>query len=174
VVSTGTPAGTGGRDWITTGMPSSPAARSLASVIAPPLSLVTSTSMRCSRSSSRSASRVNGPLASSVRSRGGIGGSGGSTERTRNQCSPSPANAASPPRPVVRKTRRPSPGSASAAAASVGTQCQRSPSPGVQPGRRSTSSGIPSSVVAAAAEALMVAANGWVASTTAAIRSARR
>ncbi len=92
---------------------------------------------------------------------------GGSTDRTTKCGSVRSANAARPRRPVVRRTRRPSPGSSAAAASSEGTGCQWSPGPGRQPGRRSTTRGTPAEAVARAAFAVISAANGWVASTTA-------
>lgn len=170
--TTRTPAGGAGRRTTTTGSPRSRAARSFAAVAEPPLSLVTSTSMRCSRSSAVSPSTVYGPRSSRTRARRGSGGSGGSTARTRNRtsASSSPAKAARPCRPVVRNTP-PSgpqrPGSDAAASAAEATECHRSPGPSVQPGRRRASSGTPVAAAACAAWRLMTAANGCVASTTA-------
>ena len=56
--------------------PASRAAVSFGAVAAPPLSLVTRTSMRCRRSSSRSPSSVKGPRSSSISIRAGRGAVG--------------------------------------------------------------------------------------------------
>jgi MFS family permease len=89
-----TVAGSVGRSISSTGIPRSRAATSLAS--APPLSLLTSTSMRCSRSRRSSPSTVNGPRSSSTSRWVGRGGDGGSTERARNQQSSTSSKAARP------------------------------------------------------------------------------
>lgn len=159
--------GNGGLRTTTTGSRASRAAVSFGAVAAPPLSLVTRTSMRWCRSSSRSPSRVKGPRSSSTSMRGGCGGSGASTDRTRNHRSSRPAKASRPMRPVVRKTRRPSAGSARAASPSDATSCHRSPATGTQPGRRRASRGTWLVAAACAALKLIVPAKGWVASTTA-------
>src|SRR5487761_1622698 len=158
---------------MTTGMPSSLAASSLPAVSWPPLFLVTRTSMPWRRIRARSASRAYGPRASSTSQRAGIGAAGGSTQRIRNQSRSSAANDARLCRPVVRKTRVPSPGSIFAASASDPAPCQSSPSRGSQAGRVSRSSGSPACAQASAACALIVSANGCVASTTASMPSAR-
>src|ERR1035438_5428855 len=85
----------------------------------------------------------------------------------------SAAKAGSPWRPVVRKIRLPSEGRIAAASASEPTWCQSSPGCSSHPGRVSRSRGRPVCAQAATACALIVSANGWVASTTACTPSAR-
>ena len=147
VSTMGTPEGDGGRSISTTGSPSSLAATSFAAVRSPPLSRQTSTSMRCSRSSARSASAVNGPRSSTIRCRAGSGPAGGSMARRRNHPGRS-AKAASPPDPIAKNARSPRLGSSAAAAAKSRTRCQRSPGPAVQPGLRSASRGMSSAPAA--------------------------
>ena len=74
VATAGAPAGGGGRRRSSTGRPASRAAASLGA--GPPLSLVTSTSTRCSRSSARSPSRVKGPRSRTRAYAAGSGGAG--------------------------------------------------------------------------------------------------
>lgn len=96
-------------------------------------------------------------------------GLGGSTDRTRKWSRSAPGavtKAARPRRPVVRKIRRPRAGSRAAACVRSSAGCQRSPGPAVQPGRRSANNRVPVAFAAMAALALMVSANGWVASMT--------
>lgn len=173
VPATGTPGGTGGRPTTTTGIPASRAAVSLGAVASPPLSFVTRTSTRCRRISSRSPSSENGPRSSRTSIRAGYGSSGASTERIRNHSASRAANAARPMRPVVRKTRDPSPGSSSAAPVSESVTCHRSPSTGTQPGRRRASRGTWTAAAAEAALKLILPAKGWVASMTASTWCAR-
>ena len=167
-----TPCGAGGRSTITTGRPSSRAATSLAAVRSPPLSRQTTTSIRCSRSSARSASAVTRPGPRTKRCRAGSGPVGGSSARSRNQPGAS-AKAAKSAGPVARNARSPSRGAAAAAAAMSGTRCQWSPGPAVHPGLRSTRSGRRSSAAAATASSVIRVANGWVASTTASVSWSR-
>ena len=74
-----------GRSTMTTGQPRVRAATSFAAVWSPPLSLVTTTSMRCRERMPRSPSTVYGPRSriSSMCAGSGVGGS--STTRARNQ-----------------------------------------------------------------------------------------
>ena len=124
--------------------PRSRAASSLASVSAPPLSLVTRTSIACARDAARARRRrVNGPRSSSTAWRGGQRRVGRVDAADRNHASSAPAKAARPWRPVVRKTRAPSAGD------SAGRGLERGPRPSAS-GRRRRS---PSRALAAAAAA---------------------
>ena len=99
--------------------------------------------------------------------RAGSGGAGGSTERTRNHSASSPANAARPWRPVVRNTRVPERRQHRRGRGEVGD-----PVPavaGLRPparGGAAPAAAAPPARTPAAALACIVAANGWVASTT--------
>ena len=158
---------------MTTGTPSSRAAASLGAS-RPPLSLVTSTSMACSRSRARSPSRVNGPRSSSTRIRRRHGRLG-RVDRAHQEPAVQPARRPrGPVRPVVRNTRSPCAGNGSAAAARSATGRQSSPGTGVHAGRCSAQQRharrarrprprAPSSSTA----------NGCVASTTASVPCAR-
>jgi hypothetical protein len=158
---------------MTTGMPSWFAAVSLPAVSGPPLFLVTSTSIRCWVMIARSAPASPGSRVTMTCRAAGSGSAGGLAQRIRNHVWSSAAKAASPCRPVVRNARRPADGSDSAAACSELTSRQSSPGAAVHGGRRSRSSGSRDRAQARAACALMICANGWVASITAATCSAR-
>src|SRR5689334_9272281 len=153
-----------------TGRPKERAAASFGAE--PPLFFVTTTSIACDRSNDTSPSSVNGPRSRISCIRGGAGPDGGSTVRTRNH-DEQEAKHPRVCRPVVRNTRS-NGATADAAAANDGTRIQSSPGTGDQAGRRSTSNGTSAWRQAEAACALIVAANGWVASTTVSIRASVR
>ena len=167
------PGGSGGRVTMTTCTPRSRAAVSFAAVMGPPLFFVTSRPIPCSRISADSRPTVYGPRSRISVMRGGTGPSGGSTARTRNSCRSSAANVARSRRPVVRKTLSPGQARTVSAAARMSATLSHSGSAS-QPGRRRTSSGTPASAAARAAFAVIAPANGWVASITRVIPSARR
>ena len=173
VVTTTVPSGSGGRSTMTTRTPREAAASSLASVIGPPLFLVTSSPTPWLRISADSPSTVYGPRSSTSVMRGGTAPSGGSTVRTRKRCRSSAAKTSRSRRPVVRNTDSPGQGRTAAAAPRMsGTRSQEGAA--AHSGRRRTSSGTPARAVACAAWAVISPANGWVASMTPVIRSARR
>lgn len=88
----------------------------------------------------------------------------------RKNAPATPAKAASPWQPVVRKMRRPASGSSAAASSSVATSRQSIAGSRANGGRSMRSSVVPVRSHASYAYHDIRSANGWVASTTASTR----
>ncbi|KGW79257.1 precorrin-4 C11-methyltransferase domain protein [Burkholderia pseudomallei MSHR2990] len=164
--------GSAGRSTITTGTRRSRATSSFASVAAPPLFLLTTTSIAAAANSARSPSSENGPRAASTCARA-LPACASRQRTSQCWCGAISSRCASGSRPSVKSGRANGAIAASTPAQSA-TPRQSSPGRGRHGARRSAQYGTPAARQAAAAFALIRAANGCVASTTSATACSRR